>query len=281
MTSSGSTRAPTTRSAPPSCMYGVLRSHDPVGAEQDMWALLTLYQLLRRTMVEAAEFRPGTDPDRCGSLSPSKPLATCWYAREESSSRASGRSADESCQRCRLHGEAASARQGEVTHLPLCGEGIGRPTRQQQGRDLDDERSPAAPAAAARAARDDRPGEHRQSHGTCPDHPAGGARTAMAPKGDRRPPRRRHPRRHLSPTCPLDRERKEEGSREFARAATRPSHRSRTPCVTTENAHYPALGELHPGRPRSRRRQMSYSPDCRPQPAAESHHRTWPRRQAA
>ncbi|MGW3635465.1 hypothetical protein ACWD7F_35945 [Streptomyces sp. NPDC005122] len=31
-----------------------------------MWALLTLYQLLRRTMVEAAESRPGTDPDRCG-----------------------------------------------------------------------------------------------------------------------------------------------------------------------------------------------------------------------
>ncbi len=44
----------------------VLRSHDPVGVEQEMWALLTLYQLLRRTMVEAAESRPGTDPDRCG-----------------------------------------------------------------------------------------------------------------------------------------------------------------------------------------------------------------------
>ncbi|MFF3127580.1 transposase [Streptomyces sp. NPDC057908] len=43
----------------------VLRSHDPVGVEQEMWALLTLYQLLRRTMVEAAESRPGTDPDRC------------------------------------------------------------------------------------------------------------------------------------------------------------------------------------------------------------------------
>jgi hypothetical protein len=31
-----------------------------------MWSLLTLYQLLRRTMVEAAESRPGTNPDRCG-----------------------------------------------------------------------------------------------------------------------------------------------------------------------------------------------------------------------
>ncbi|MFD4144122.1 IS4 family transposase [Streptomyces sp. NPDC058572] len=44
----------------------VLRSCDPVGVEQEMWALLTLYQLLRRTMVEAAESRPGIDPDRCG-----------------------------------------------------------------------------------------------------------------------------------------------------------------------------------------------------------------------
>lgn len=44
----------------------VLRSHDPAGVEQEMWALLTLYQLLRRTMVEAAESQPGTDPDRCG-----------------------------------------------------------------------------------------------------------------------------------------------------------------------------------------------------------------------
>jgi hypothetical protein len=31
-----------------------------------MWALLTLYQLLRQAMVDAAESRPGTDPDRCG-----------------------------------------------------------------------------------------------------------------------------------------------------------------------------------------------------------------------
>ncbi|WP_229919984.1 IS4 family transposase, partial [Streptomyces minutiscleroticus] len=44
----------------------VLRSHDPAGVEQEMWALLTLYQLLRRTMVQAAESQPGTDPDRCG-----------------------------------------------------------------------------------------------------------------------------------------------------------------------------------------------------------------------
>lgn len=44
----------------------VLRSGDPVGVEQEMWALLSLYQALRTVMVEAAESRPGTDPDRCG-----------------------------------------------------------------------------------------------------------------------------------------------------------------------------------------------------------------------
>ncbi len=44
----------------------VLRSGDPVGVEQEMWAMLTLYQSLRTVMVEAAESRPGTDPDRCG-----------------------------------------------------------------------------------------------------------------------------------------------------------------------------------------------------------------------
>lgn len=44
----------------------VLRSGDPVGVEQEMWALLTLYQLLRTVMVDAARSRHGTDPDRCG-----------------------------------------------------------------------------------------------------------------------------------------------------------------------------------------------------------------------
>jgi hypothetical protein len=42
----------------------VLRSGDPVGVEQEMWAALTLYQLLRRAMTDAVETVPGTDPDR-------------------------------------------------------------------------------------------------------------------------------------------------------------------------------------------------------------------------
>jgi Insertion element 4 transposase N-terminal/Transposase DDE domain len=42
----------------------VLRSGDRPGLEQETWALLTLYQLVRMAMVTAIETRPGTDPDR-------------------------------------------------------------------------------------------------------------------------------------------------------------------------------------------------------------------------
>jgi hypothetical protein len=42
----------------------VLRSEDPAGLEQEIWALLCLYQVLRRAMVTAVESVPRTDPDR-------------------------------------------------------------------------------------------------------------------------------------------------------------------------------------------------------------------------
>jgi hypothetical protein len=42
----------------------VLRSQDKPGLEQETWALLLLYQLLRMAMITAVETRPGTDPDR-------------------------------------------------------------------------------------------------------------------------------------------------------------------------------------------------------------------------
>jgi hypothetical protein len=42
----------------------VLRSGDPAGLEQELWALVALYQALRRAMVTAIETVPGTDPDR-------------------------------------------------------------------------------------------------------------------------------------------------------------------------------------------------------------------------
>jgi hypothetical protein len=41
----------------------VLRSGDQCGLEQELWAQLTVYQVLRRAMVEAVESVPGTDPD--------------------------------------------------------------------------------------------------------------------------------------------------------------------------------------------------------------------------
>jgi Insertion element 4 transposase N-terminal/Transposase DDE domain len=42
----------------------VLRSGDPAGLEQEMWALLALYQTLRIAITDAIETMPGTDPDR-------------------------------------------------------------------------------------------------------------------------------------------------------------------------------------------------------------------------
>jgi Insertion element 4 transposase N-terminal/Transposase DDE domain len=44
----------------------VMRSHDPAGLDQELWALLALYQALRRAMIAAVETMPGTDPDRAG-----------------------------------------------------------------------------------------------------------------------------------------------------------------------------------------------------------------------
>jgi hypothetical protein len=42
----------------------VLRSHDRPGLEQEMWSLLTLYQLLRMAMITAVESQPDINPDR-------------------------------------------------------------------------------------------------------------------------------------------------------------------------------------------------------------------------
>jgi Insertion element 4 transposase N-terminal/Transposase DDE domain len=42
----------------------VLRSEDPAGLEQEMWALLATYQALRTAITDAVQTVPGTDPDR-------------------------------------------------------------------------------------------------------------------------------------------------------------------------------------------------------------------------
>jgi Insertion element 4 transposase N-terminal/Transposase DDE domain len=44
----------------------VLRSGDPIGLEQEIWALLTTYQLLRTAIVNAVEQADGVNPDRAG-----------------------------------------------------------------------------------------------------------------------------------------------------------------------------------------------------------------------
>lgn len=44
----------------------VLRSGDPAGVEQEMWALLAVYQALRTAVTDAVQSVPGLDPDRAG-----------------------------------------------------------------------------------------------------------------------------------------------------------------------------------------------------------------------
>lgn len=46
----------------------VLRSQDWFGLEQEIWSLLTMYQLVRRAMAEAVESVPGLDPDRASFI---------------------------------------------------------------------------------------------------------------------------------------------------------------------------------------------------------------------
>ncbi|RSN06811.1 IS4 family transposase [Nonomuraea sp. WAC 01424] len=44
----------------------VLRARTPEGIDQEVWALLTVYQVLRTAMTDATDSVPGTDPDRAG-----------------------------------------------------------------------------------------------------------------------------------------------------------------------------------------------------------------------
>ena len=50
----------------------VLRWGDPAGIEQEMWALLAVYQALRTAVTDAVQSVPGTDPDRASTRSPSR-----------------------------------------------------------------------------------------------------------------------------------------------------------------------------------------------------------------
>jgi hypothetical protein len=44
----------------------MLRSGCPAGVEQEMWALLAVYQALRIAVTDAVQSVPGLDPDRAG-----------------------------------------------------------------------------------------------------------------------------------------------------------------------------------------------------------------------
>jgi len=64
----------------------VLRSGDPAGVEQEMWALLALYQALRIAITDAVATVPGTDPDRASyqiaarASRESRPTPRTWNA---------------------------------------------------------------------------------------------------------------------------------------------------------------------------------------------------------
>jgi hypothetical protein len=54
----------------------VLRSHDPEGLKQEMWALLAVYRALRIAITDAIATVPGTDPDRASyqiAVTPPRP----------------------------------------------------------------------------------------------------------------------------------------------------------------------------------------------------------------
>jgi hypothetical protein len=46
------------------CAARVLRAQTPDGIDQEIHALLTVYQILRTAMVDATDSQPGLDPDR-------------------------------------------------------------------------------------------------------------------------------------------------------------------------------------------------------------------------
>jgi hypothetical protein len=61
----------------------VLRSGDRAGIEQEMWSLLTLYQVVRTAMADATATIPGLDPDRAG-------FTIAWQAAREQVINAAG-----------------------------------------------------------------------------------------------------------------------------------------------------------------------------------------------
>ncbi|MGW1163837.1 IS4 family transposase [Streptomyces sp. NPDC002513] len=65
----------------------VLRARTPEGIDQEIYALLVVYQLLRTAMADATSTRPGTDPDRAG-------FSIAWQAARDQIILAAGVIAD-------------------------------------------------------------------------------------------------------------------------------------------------------------------------------------------
>ncbi|MER6129783.1 IS4 family transposase [Streptomyces sp. NPDC001795] len=65
----------------------VLRARTPGGIDQEIYALLVVYQLLRTAMADATGTRPGTDPDRAG-------FSIAWQAARDQIVLAAGVIAD-------------------------------------------------------------------------------------------------------------------------------------------------------------------------------------------
>jgi hypothetical protein len=65
----------------------VLRARTPDGIDQEIYALLVVYQLLRTAMADATSTRPGTDPDRAG-------FSIAWQTARDQVTLAAGVIAD-------------------------------------------------------------------------------------------------------------------------------------------------------------------------------------------
>ena len=234
----------------------VLRSGDRPGVEQELWALLTLYQLLRMAMVSAVETRPGTNPDRAS-------FTTALEAARDQLVAAAGICPEGPADLAGVIGRAVLA-----TLLPAR-RPVTAPARSS---------APPPATSAATTAGPYRHHDHRdQRHHR---HPAAARpnQQAPAPPPDRpaRPsaadPPPAHHRNHYQPA-----------TQRLERPRTRPDARRQTP----QHAHpAPRMGLarlLHPHRLRHLRTQHTASPgilDKRTRPLTTRHWRATARRAA-
>jgi hypothetical protein len=165
----------------------VLRSGDRPGLEQETWALLTLYQLLRMAMVTAIETRPGTDPDRAS-------FTTAMEAAKDQLTAAAGICPDGPADLPGAIGRAVLA-----TLLPARRPGSA-PARSNA--------PPPGTSTARTAARPTPPPSPRSTSLSAPrrwtSSPAGPAATALPPARPGRPPGARRSPPSSLPSPPRD-----------------------------------------------------------------------------